>query len=144
MSLGRHPFRECVGMPETYYPRRIPCDLGGSLRDRLPGQSVWSGKRLVSFGKHQARNGWREGGRSSLLESAQGATLLSVAMPAFQRQSNSLAKPHCEKNYHRKFIGGKSNPKGKFTGFSPEEEEHAMLRKTTCRAGKSAAAQGIG
>jgi len=35
---------------------------------------------------------WLAGGRrSSLLESAQQATLTSVATPAFQRQSNSLA-----------------------------------------------------
>ncbi len=71
---------------------RHPCDLGGSLKDSRPAQRGWHRKRLVSFGKHQARNGWREGGRSSLLESAQGATLLSVATSAFQRQCNSLTE----------------------------------------------------
>jgi hypothetical protein len=43
------------------------------------------------LGKHPAGNCWLEGGRSLLLESAQEATLLSVAMVRFPRQSNSLA-----------------------------------------------------
>jgi hypothetical protein len=47
-------------------------------------------KGLVSFRKHQAGNGWLEGGRSSLLKSAQEATLSSVAMVCFPRQSNAL------------------------------------------------------
>ena len=49
------------------------------------------GEATRLLGKHQAGNGWLEGGRSSLLESAQEATLLSVAMVCFPRQCNTLA-----------------------------------------------------
>jgi hypothetical protein len=41
---------------------------------------VWQENQLNSFGKHPAGNCWLEGGRSSLLESAQEATLLSLSV----------------------------------------------------------------
>jgi hypothetical protein len=44
------------------------------------------------LGKHQAGNGLLEGGRNSLLESAQEATLTSVATAAFSRQCKSLPR----------------------------------------------------
>ncbi len=50
------------------------------------------------LGKHQARNGWREGGRSFPLESGQEATLQSVASLSFLRQCNSLPA-HAEHEY---------------------------------------------
>ena len=51
----------------------------------------WIDTRLFSLGLHPAGNGLLEGGRNSLLESAQQATLTSVAILAFPRQCNSLA-----------------------------------------------------
>src|SRR5208283_1119521 len=47
---------------------------------------------LLSPWETPAGNGWLEGGRSSLLESAQEATLSSVATYAFPSQSNRLAE----------------------------------------------------
>jgi len=44
------------------------------------------------LGKHPAGSGLLEGGRNSLLESAQEATLTSVSMAGLARQSNRLAK----------------------------------------------------
>jgi hypothetical protein len=55
-----------------------------------PRQLVAGSKSADLLGKHLAGNGWLGGGRNSLLESAQEATLSSVAFLAFQRQSNSL------------------------------------------------------
>jgi hypothetical protein len=43
------------------------------------------------LGKHPAGNGFLEGGRNSLLESAQEATLTSVATAACLSQCNRLA-----------------------------------------------------
>ena len=43
------------------------------------GGLAW--KAICLLGKHPAGNGWLEGGRSLLLESAQEATLTSVATP---------------------------------------------------------------
>jgi hypothetical protein len=60
--------------------------------------AVCSGwKRSGLLGKHPAGDGVLEGGRSSLLESAQQATLSSVATLAFPRQLNELAVPHCNR-----------------------------------------------
>jgi hypothetical protein len=42
------------------------------------------------LGKHPAGNGSLDGGRNSLLESAQEATLISVATATFSRQCNIL------------------------------------------------------
>jgi hypothetical protein len=42
------------------------------------------------IGRHPAGNSLLEGGRDSLRENAQGATLISIATRAFLRQSNSL------------------------------------------------------
>src|SRR5580692_6766593 len=44
------------------------------------------------LGKHPAGNRWLEGGRSSLLKSAQRATLLSIAVLSFASQCNGLDK----------------------------------------------------
>jgi hypothetical protein len=44
------------------------------------------------LGEHPAGSGLLEGGRNSLLESAQEATLTSVPTSAFSRQSNGLSK----------------------------------------------------
>jgi hypothetical protein len=52
-------------------------------------------KSVLSPWETPAGNGWLKGGRSSLLESAQEATLSSVAISPFPRQSNSLAETHC-------------------------------------------------
>jgi hypothetical protein len=56
------------------------------------------------LGIHPAGNGWLRGGRNSLLESAQEATLSSVATSAFPRQSNSLAVPHCNEDCNLTFM----------------------------------------
>jgi hypothetical protein len=77
----------------------------------------WIETRLFSLGLHPAGNGLLEGGRNSLLESAQQATLTSVATSAFPRQSNSLARtcrlPHC----NRKFT--QDRPKDRSYGVQP-------------------------
>jgi hypothetical protein len=63
-----------------------------SLRDFTETASSsmlrWSQKRPISLGKHPAAAAWLEGGRNSLLKSAQEATLTSVATSASQGQSN--------------------------------------------------------
>jgi hypothetical protein len=60
-------------------------------------------KRLVFLEKHPADNDLLEGGRNLLLESAQEATLTSVAIPAFKRQCNCmvipLLIPHCKRTF---------------------------------------------
>jgi hypothetical protein len=48
-------------------------------------------KQLISIGKHPAGNALLEGGRNSLLEFAQQATLSSVATSGFARQRNGVA-----------------------------------------------------
>jgi hypothetical protein len=48
-------------------------------------------------GRHPAGNGLLEGGRNLLREYAQQVTLLSIAILAFPRQSNTLAVPHCNR-----------------------------------------------
>jgi hypothetical protein len=50
-------------------------------------------ERLIFVGDTRQKYGLLEGGRNLLLESAQKATLMSVATSAFQRQSNSVAAP---------------------------------------------------
>jgi hypothetical protein len=78
------------GMPETRCPRRNHVRKEFSQRQSSqPAELAWKATRLL--GKHQAHIGWLDGGRSPRLESAQEATLSSVATPAFQRQCNSLA-----------------------------------------------------
>src|SRR5579871_549648 len=72
--------------PMTVLP--VKFSQGQPFRPEL----FWPRERLVSFGNHQAGNGWLEGGRSSLLESAQGATVSSVATLGFQRQCNGLPR----------------------------------------------------
>jgi hypothetical protein len=51
---------------------------------------AWKASGLL--GKRTAGGGLLEGGRNSLLESAQEATLTSVATAAFPRQCNRLAE----------------------------------------------------
>jgi len=77
-----------------------PACCAGLIRDCSPWDYTPTG------------NGLLEGGRNSLLESAQQATLTSVATSAFPRQSNSLARtsmaPHC----NRKFTHEPPNDRG--------------------------------
>jgi hypothetical protein len=81
--------RECNqrAVPEAWLRSRNRVTVG------VLAGTVFSARQLAQdptrlLGKHQARNGWLEGGRSSLLESAQGATPTSVATSCFQRQRN--------------------------------------------------------
>jgi len=69
----------------------------------------WIGNRLFSLGLHPAGNGLLEGGRNSLLESAQQATLTSVATYTFPRQSNSLARTCIAPRCNRKFTHERPN-----------------------------------
>ena len=55
------------------------------------------------LGKHPAGSGLLEGGRNSLLESAQEATLTSVSMAGLARQSNRLAKTRRTPPYNEVF-----------------------------------------
>ena len=68
---------------------REPLIRGVSRRRGFEPEAGSEATRLL--GKRQAGNGWLECDRSSLLESAQEATLLSVAMVRIPRQSNTLA-----------------------------------------------------
>jgi len=54
---------------------------------------------ICLLGKRPAGDGWLEVGRSSLLESAQEATLMSVPTRGLPRQSNGLAIA----DFNRKF-----------------------------------------
>ena len=87
----------------------------------------WIDTRLFSLGLHPAGNGLLEGGRNSLLESAQQATLTSVATPAFPRQCNSLAEtcivPHCNR---------------KFTQDQPIDRSYGLSHVQVCPEGNPA------
>lgn len=73
-------------------PSLIPASVAAMLQRGTVVPARHAGKEGDSLlGKHQAHNGWLEGGRSPLLESTQRATLLSLATATFQRQCNSLA-----------------------------------------------------
>jgi hypothetical protein len=87
------------------YPRQqaVVCAFGVFAGTVLPAGcagALSTGLR----GKHPAGNCMLEGGRNSLLESAQQGTLLSVAISAFPRQSNGLPPMRCNYDCNRKFI----------------------------------------
>jgi hypothetical protein len=74
-------------------PIREPLPLSAVLlqgTSHLAGELASNGPDLL--GKHPAGNGWLGGGRNSLLESAQEATLTSVASRASPSQRNGQAK----------------------------------------------------
>lgn len=54
---------------------KVCCEPLRYRRDSLPSHSRWHGIDLYLLGKHPAYNCWLWGGRSSLLESAQEATI---------------------------------------------------------------------
>src|ERR1035437_4148185 len=88
-------------MPEAISGKQPhACDRGDFTRNSPSRRSGCLGKRLVSLGNtRQAAAAWR-GGRNSLLESAQEATLTSVATAAFPRQCNRLAETAYQPCFH--------------------------------------------
>jgi len=80
------------------------------------GQAAWTASGL--HGKHPAGNGLLEGGRNSLLESAQGATLISVATAALPVNATDCTsvlqtqffRPGCAKNVELRSISPPAPP----------------------------------
>ena len=66
--------------------------------------AVLASKATRLLGKHQAGNGWLEGGRSSLRESAQRATLLKCSNPRFPASMQQLGRTALWTELHQKFI----------------------------------------